>query len=79
MEPIALSRFDRDVLVQSGVRYLILFEGVNDIGAASSLKMAEDLINAYQQFIKKAHEQNILVYGATILPGGLQITGGKSI
>jgi hypothetical protein len=31
--PNALTRFDRDVLAQAGVRYLIVLEGVNDLGA----------------------------------------------
>jgi lysophospholipase L1-like esterase len=30
--PNALARMDRDVLAQGGVRWLILFEGVNDLG-----------------------------------------------
>jgi lysophospholipase L1-like esterase len=71
--PTALTRFDRDVLGQSGVRYLIIFEGVNDIGSASSTQTATSLINAYKQFITKARAKNILVYGATITPiGGSQ-------
>lgn len=63
--PTATARFDRDILGQSGIRYLILFEGVNDIGSGAS---ANNLINAYKQFITKAHAKNILVYGATITP-----------
>lgn len=68
--PNAVDRFDRDVLSQSGVRYLVIFEGVNDIGLSNNMKAAEDLINAYKEFINKAHANNILVYGATILPFG---------
>ena len=69
--PTALSRFERDVLDQSGVRYLIVFEGVNDIGEEGyKPETAEELIKAYRLFIEKAHEQGILVYGATILPFG---------
>lgn len=69
--PTALSRFERDVLDQSGVRYLIVFEGVNDIGEEGhEVETAEELIQAYRLFIEKAHEQGILVYGATILPFG---------
>jgi lysophospholipase L1-like esterase len=30
--PSALARFDRDVLAQSGVSYVIVFEGINDLG-----------------------------------------------
>jgi lysophospholipase L1-like esterase len=64
--PTALVRFDHDVLGQPGVRWLILFEGVNDIGSMDQTDA--NLIDAYQQFINKAHAANILVYGATITP-----------
>jgi lysophospholipase L1-like esterase len=63
--PTALARFDHDVLGQSGVRWVIILEGVNDIGGNQT---AGNLIAAYQQFIDKAHAQNILAYGVPILP-----------
>lgn len=69
--PTALARFDRDVLNQHGVRYLIVFEGVNDIGSGTStILTAINLINAYAQFADKAHARNIRAYGATITPFG---------
>jgi lysophospholipase L1-like esterase len=73
--PSALARFDRDVLAQSGVRWLIVFEGVNDIGTAPATEaaqkqVADDLIAAYEQFITRAHAHDIRVYGATLLPFG---------
>ncbi len=68
--PTALARFDRDVLGQSAPRWLIILEGVNDIGASKSPTLAADLIAAYQQFIEKAHAHNIRVYGVPILPFG---------
>ncbi|GAA3440193.1 SGNH/GDSL hydrolase family protein [Kutzneria kofuensis] len=68
--PTAVSRFDRDVLGQSGVKWLIVFEGVNDLGGNGSPKTADGLIAAYQQFITKAHAAGIKVYGATITPFG---------
>ncbi|HEX2925820.1 MAG TPA: GDSL-type esterase/lipase family protein [Ruminiclostridium sp.] len=68
--PAASTRFDRDVLEQNGVRYIIVFEGVNDIGASSLSTVATNLINAYEEFITKAHAKNIIVYGATITPFG---------
>jgi len=71
----ALARFDRDVLAQNGVRWLIVLEGVNDLGTRVSAKehneqaaTADDLIAAYEQIIFRAHAHNIRVYGATILP-----------
>ena len=72
--PSALDRFDRDVLEQSGVRWLIILEGVNDLGgtrdSAAAFQVAKDLISAYEQMITKAHAKGIKVYGATILPFG---------
>lgn len=69
--PAAVDRFDRDVLNQSGVRYLIVFEGVNDIGSgSSSMTTATNLVNAYIQFANKAKARGIRAYGATITPFG---------
>jgi lysophospholipase L1-like esterase len=73
--PNALARLDRDVLAQSGVRWMIVFEGVNDIGTADATEAAQrqvtaDLIAAYNQIVVRAHAQGIRVYGATLLPFG---------
>ena len=71
--PATVNRFDRDVLDQSGVRWLIVFEGVNDIGGVSdggAPALTTNLINAYTQFANKAHARNIRAYGATITPFG---------
>lgn len=73
--PNALARLDRDVLAQSGVEWLIVFEGVNDIGTAAATEEAQrqvaaDLIAAYEQIVVRAHAQGIDVYGATLLPFG---------
>lgn len=62
-----ITRFQPDVLNQSGVRWIIIFYGVNDIGASAS---ANSIIAGYQTLIKAAHEKNIIVYGATITPFG---------
>ena len=73
--PNALGRLDRDVLAQSGIRWLIVFEGVNDIGTADATAAAQqqdaaDLIAAYDQIVTRAHAVGIRVYGATITPFG---------
>jgi lysophospholipase L1-like esterase len=69
--PAAAGRFDRDVLEQSGARYFILFEGVNDIGSRrSSMTTATNLVNAYAQMAGKAKARGIRAYGATITPFG---------
>lgn len=75
--PTALTRFDRDVLEQSGVKYAIIFEGVNDIGSGAS---SASIINAYKEFIDKAHAKGIYIYGATITPiGGSQYANGEQV
>ena len=73
--PNVLARFDRDVIAQSGVESVIVFEGVNDIGTADATlaaqqAVADDLIAAFQQLVTRAHAQGIRVYGATITPFG---------
>lgn len=70
--PTGVSRFDRDILGQQGVRWVVVCEGVNDIGAVNSSRAATatatNLIAAYQQFIAKAHANGLKIYGATIMP-----------
>jgi len=72
--PSALRRFDRDVIAATRVRWLIIFEGINDIGQTQGPENAEqvanDLIAAYEQMIDSAHAVGILVYGATLMPFG---------
>jgi lysophospholipase L1-like esterase len=63
----AQARFDRDVLGQSGVRYAIVFDGVNDIGGGAQF---EPMKAAYDDLIRRAHAEGVLIYGATILPFG---------
>jgi lysophospholipase L1-like esterase len=64
--PNALARLDRDVLAQPGVRWLIVLEGINDLGTRSAT--ARDLMDAYDQIILRAHTRGIRVYGATLMP-----------
>ncbi len=68
--PPAVARFDRDVLDQSDPGWLIVFEGVNDIGGDDTGTIATNLIAAYIEFARKAHARNLLAYGATITPFG---------
>jgi len=65
--PNALARFDRDVLAQAGVRWLVILEGVNDIGNGGS---ASSVTSAFARMISQARAQNLLVYGVPILPFG---------
>lgn len=70
--PTALTRFDRDILSQSSIKWLLILEGINDIGgirtAESAPKVARELIEAYSLMADKAHARGIKVYGCTILP-----------
>jgi lysophospholipase L1-like esterase len=68
--PTALSRFAHDVVNQRNPRWVIVLEGVNDIGASTSQQVATNLINAYQQMINQAHAAGIRAYGVPILPFG---------
>lgn len=72
--PAAVDRFERDVLGQTGVRWLIILIGVNDLGqtpdAEAALAVADGLIEAFSEMIDKAKAQGIKVYGAPILPFG---------
>lgn len=70
--PTALNRFDRDVLSQSGTKWLIILEGINDIGgirkAEDASAIAQEIIEGYKVMIDKAHAKGIKVFGGTILP-----------
>lgn len=66
----ALKRFDRDILGQRGVKTLVIFEGVNDIGGSVGQveRKVRLLIEAYQTLIAKAREHGLRVYIGTITP-----------
>lgn len=75
--PNVLARFDRDVLAPAGVRWVIVFEGVNDLGGlardgevppAEHAALVQRVLAAYQQIIARAHAHGLRVYGATITP-----------
>lgn len=68
---LAKERFDRDILMQSGVKKVVIFEGVNDIGAArsgSSETVARKIIESIQGMVKKAKARKMKVYLGTITP-----------
>jgi lysophospholipase L1-like esterase len=72
--PSALARFDRDVIAQAGVKYVIILEAINDIGHAYAPRnaydvvSADDLISGYVQMVERAHMHGIKVYMATLTP-----------
>lgn len=75
--PNGLARFERDVLGQTGVRYVIILAGVNDLGTAAKrgpmtpeahARLVADMIGAYRQMAARARARGVKVIGATILP-----------
>jgi lysophospholipase L1-like esterase len=74
--PSALARFDRDALEKPGVHWIILLEGINDIGGSGYAIEAKDKISAQQlidgmkTLIARAHAKNIKIFGATLTPYG---------
>jgi lysophospholipase L1-like esterase len=70
----ALARFDRDVLAQPGVKYVIVLEGINDLGhpgssaPLSETVSADDIIAGLKQMIERAHEHGLKIFGATLTP-----------
>lgn len=75
--PNALARFDHDVIAQTGVRYLMILEGINDIGTltrdhdvsqSEHDALVRHMIGAYEQMITRAHAHDIKVIGATMTP-----------
>ena len=68
---LAKERFDRDILMQNGVKKVIIFEGVSDIGAArngNSETVARQIIESIQGMVKKAKARKMKVYLGTITP-----------
>jgi lysophospholipase L1-like esterase len=82
----ALGRFDRDVLGRAGVRWLVLFEGINDITFSAlpaapdqERTTAEDLIETLEQIVDRAHARGIKVMGGTLMPmGGLWLHNAET-
>jgi len=71
----ALARLDRDALAQTGAKWLVFMEGINDIGQglranapADQLVTAEDLIGGMKQVIERAHAHGMKAIGATLTP-----------
>ncbi len=73
----ALARFDRDVLTQPDVTDVILLEGINDIGfeklsgpatAPHTSVTAEEIIDGYQQLVRRAHSHDVRIFGGTLTP-----------
>ena len=67
--PAAVNRYQRDLFGQEGVKWIILFEAVNDLGSTQNgVQTAKRIIDVYKQIIREAHQKGIRVFGATITP-----------
>ncbi len=67
--PYLLSRYKRDGIEQQGVKYVMVFEGVNDIGSGGG-NVGDQLINAYKKIITDCKSAGYVTIGATITPFG---------
>ena len=82
----ALGRFDRDVLARAGVKWLVLFEGINDVTFSAlpdvpdtQRTTADELIEALEQIVDRAHAHGIKVMGGTLMPmGGLWLHNAET-
>ncbi|KAL0935654.1 lipolytic enzyme [Colletotrichum truncatum] len=73
--PPLITRYTRDALTQQGVKYVLVFEGVNDIGgggtdSGSQQRIGDGLINAYKQIVADCKKAGLVTIGATITPFG---------
>lgn len=67
--PTGRSRYARDLFDQAGVKYVVLFEGVNDLGGrGDALPKADQIIEVYKTIIDEAHARGIKVIGGTVMP-----------
>lgn len=72
--PSALARFDRDVLSVPGLRWMVIMEGINDIGHSSSAGLAEqavtaeDIVGGLRQVVARARGSGVKAYCATLTP-----------
>ena len=72
--PNALSRLDRDVVAQSGARWVIVLVGINDIGLPGAFGTpaenvsAGEIIEGHRQLVARAHAKGLRIYGGTLTP-----------
>jgi alpha-L-fucosidase 2 len=65
----AESRFDRDVLAQAGVRWVIFADDpINDLGSTKPQPTADQLIAGMKQLIDRAHAKHIKFLCSTLTP-----------
>lgn len=80
--PSLISRYKRDSIERQGSKYVMVFEGVNDIGTAgmdagTQQSTGDQLIRAFTQITQDAKRAGRKTFGATITPLGTGYTGGS--
>lgn len=68
--PSALSRLDRDVFAQSGVRTLVVELGINDAIRPPQRDSADDILAGLRTIVARGHAHGLRVLGATLAPCG---------
>ncbi|KAI0173034.1 SGNH hydrolase [Hypoxylon sp. FL1284] len=71
--PPLMQRYKRDLLKTAGVKYALIFEGVNDIGSAptdsgTQARIGSSLTTAFETIAADAKAAGLTVFGATITP-----------
>ncbi|OTB00503.1 hypothetical protein M426DRAFT_15445 [Hypoxylon sp. CI-4A] len=73
--PPLIQRYKRDLLTTAGVKYALIFEGVNDIGGGSAdsgtqSRIGTSLTSSFKTIATEAKAAGLTVFGATITPFG---------
>ena len=71
--PSLISRYKRDAINQAGVKYILIFEGVNDIGSAGTdqgtqTNIGNQLIAAFTQIAADAKKANRKLIPTSLTP-----------
>ena len=67
--PTGQSRYARDLFGHPGVKYIILFEGTNDLGGSrNAMATADGIKEVWTKIVEESHARGIKVFGATVTP-----------
>jgi lysophospholipase L1-like esterase len=67
--PSVLNRFERDVLEQTGIHWVVFADApINDLGASRDAPTASELISGIKQLIARAHLKHVQFFCSTLTP-----------
>ena len=67
--PTGQSRYARDLFGHPGVKYIILFEGTNDLGGSrNAMATADGIKEVWTKIVEESHARGVKVFGATVTP-----------